>query len=124
MELSELIELESRVWEALQRGDQDADADLLGADFLGVYPSGFAGKQDHAGQLLNGPTVATFSILEPRMIRFTADHVLLAYRANYRRPDQSTEETMLVSSAWSNVEGRWVNVFSQDTVLDETADVP
>jgi len=38
------VALESRVWDALVRGDADADADLLATDFLGVYATGFADR--------------------------------------------------------------------------------
>ncbi len=42
--------------------------------------------------------------------------VLLSYRAEFRRPGpRSQRETMFVSSLWSHRDGRWVNVFSQDT---------
>jgi hypothetical protein len=49
MDLQALVELETMVWDALQRGDADADSRLLSDDFLGVYSSGFAGRSDHAG---------------------------------------------------------------------------
>src|SRR3954453_10291357 len=52
------LELETRVWQALTEGDASADASLLSEDFLGVYPTGFAGRDDHTGALTGGPTVA------------------------------------------------------------------
>ena len=51
MDLNAFIELETEVWDALRRGDAEADARLLAEDFLGVYPSGFAGRSDHAGRV-------------------------------------------------------------------------
>jgi len=44
--------------------------------------------------------------------------VMLCYRADYRRlrdglPGES--ETMYISSLWTESDGRWLNVFSQDT---------
>ncbi len=38
---------EKKVWEALISGDRTADDALLSDRFLGVYPDGFASKQDH-----------------------------------------------------------------------------
>ena len=40
---------------------------------------------------------------------------LLAYCARYVRAGSTEEESMYVSSLWCEHDGRWVNVFSQDT---------
>ena len=117
-DLDTFIELETQVWEALRRGDAEADAQLLADDFLGVYPSGFAGRSDHAGQLANGPTVADFELHDPRLMVVADDAVMLAYRADWHRLSRGrrgTQESMYVSSLWSRRSGRWVNVFSQDS---------
>jgi hypothetical protein len=118
MELEELVHLETMVWDALQRGDADADSRLLADDFLGVYSSGFAGRADHAGQLAGGPTVAAFELHDARMVEVSDDHVLLSYRAEYQRLVGGVAqpgESMYVSSLWSRRACEWVNVFSQDT---------
>lgn len=117
-DLDTFIELETQVWEALRHGDSEADARLLADDFLGVYPSGFAGRSDHAGQLVNGPTVAEFELHDPRLLVVSDDAVLLAYRADWHRlsrGQRGEEESMYVSSLWSRRSGRWVNLFSQDS---------
>ena len=113
-EIDEILALETAVWEALRDGDGAADAALLADDFLGVYPTGFAGAEDHAGQLEHGATVAEFGIDTPMLKVLSDDHVVLTYDATYRRP-VGPEEKMYVSSIWSRRDGRWVNVFSQDT---------
>jgi hypothetical protein len=118
MDLEAFIELESRVWDALRRGDAEEDARLLADDFLGVYPSGFADRSDHAGQLANGPTVADFELRDARLMVISADHVLLSYRADWHRLTAGRAgqpESMYISSLWSRRGGRWVNVFSQDS---------
>jgi len=112
------VRLESEVWEALVQGDPEADSQLLSADFLGVYPSGFADRSEHAGQLSGGPTAGSYSISEAGIRMITGDHVLLSYRADWTRIHEETTgdlETMYVSSLWSRVGERWLNVFSQDT---------
>ena len=114
-DLTSLVALERRVWEALRTGDVDADRDLLAPGFLGVYPSGYGDRSDHVAQLADGPTVAAYDIADARLITIADGHVLLAYRASYLRSGSDTTETMYVSSLWSELEGRWVNVFSQDT---------
>ena len=116
--IARFLELESAVWEALVRGDAAADRDLLTDDFLGVYPTGFAVRDDHSDQLADGPTVDSFEILDPRLLIVGPTAVMLSYRAEYRRPGTDLDdqaEVMFVSSLWCERDGRWRNVFSQDT---------
>jgi hypothetical protein len=118
MDLDAFIELETRVWDALRRGDAEEDTRLLSEDFLGVYPSGFADRSEHAGQLANGPTVAEFELREARMMVLSDDDVVLSYRADWRRPgadERGSRESTYISSVWSRRAGEWVNVFSQDS---------
>ena len=116
--LDEAVGLERQVWAALVAGDAAADARLLTEDFLGVYASGFAGRSEHAGQLGDGPTVASFDLLDPRLVTLADDVVLLAYRARYVPRTEAGEgdpETMYVTSVWQRRDDGWRNVFSQDT---------
>ena len=94
------IGLESHVWDALANGDADADLELLSADFVGVYPTGFANRADHAGQLADGPSIASYSITEAKLIEVSVstDAAMLCYRANYRRTHRSVGESMFISS--------------------------
>ena len=116
--IEDFIRLETAVWRALVSGDAATDERFLADDFLGVYPTGFADRSDHVGQLADGPTVAEFTLSDERMLVLSDSAVLLAYRADYRRALRSAgsePETMYVSSLWCRRDGRWVNVFSQDT---------
>ena len=81
--LEELLEVETRVWEALRAGDARADAALLHPEFLGIYPSGFSDREGHAGQLADGPSVATYRIEDARVITLGPDTALLAYLARH-----------------------------------------
>ena len=112
--LSELMAAEEGIWNALVAGDAAADADALAEEFLGVYPTGFAGKSDHAGQLQGGPTVEAYRLSGARILPLGEDRALLAYHAAYRRPGMA-EEAMYVSSIWERRESAWINLFSQDT---------
>ena len=112
--IDEIVALETAVWVALRDGDVATDDQMLSDDFLGVYPTGFAGKADHTGQLHDGPTIESFTLDAPVLKVITADDVLLAYDAGYRRPG-GPQERMYVSSLWSRRDGEWRNVFSQDT---------
>jgi hypothetical protein len=116
--IEDFVRLETEVWRALAGGDVAADTRLLAEDFLGVYPTGFADRSDHVGQLADGPTVDEFTLRDARMLVVADFAVLLAYRADYRRAPRaagSELETMYVSSLWCRRDGRWVNAFSQDT---------
>lgn len=117
-DLEFFIRLECGVWEALRDGDAAADGGLLSEDFVGVYPTGFAVRADHVGQLDDGPTVADYEVSEARLIEVTPDDMLLSYRADFRRIDVNgtrPTEAMYVSSLWSRRDDRWLNTFSQDT---------
>src|SRR5262245_28515 len=87
----DFIRLETEVWHALVNGDAEADARLLAEDFLGVYPTGFADRSDHVGQLAGGPTVDEFTHSEARLVVVSDTAVLLAYRADYRRAPPRAE---------------------------------
>jgi len=115
----ELINLEKKVWDALVSGDIQADSALLADDFLGVYTTGFEGKEDHAAQLITGPTILNYQLSNVTFKVLCANTVLLSYQADYTRRNPEVEnmlELMYVSSVWQNRKGKWVNVFSQDTV--------
>lgn len=109
---------ERKVWDALIAGDGAADAALLSTHFLGVYPDGFAGKQDHSGQLDHGPTVHSYDLQDLRLMRLGPDHALLSYRADFQRNATSPTEIMYVSSIWQRDGIGWINIFSQDTPFD------
>ena len=113
--LDDIVALETRVWQALVEGAAAADEALLSDDFLGVYPTGYGGRAEHVAQLAGGPTVLTFVLSEHRLVVVSPVAALVAYRARYVRAGSTAEESMYVSSLWCERNGRWVNVFSQDT---------
>ena len=115
------LSLETAVWEALRQGDAAADTRILSEDFLGVYPSGFADRAQHASLLDDGPTVVRYTLSEERILVLGHDTVLLCYRADWQRLRAGVTqdpEAMFVSSLWVLRAGTWVNVFSQDTPTD------
>jgi len=59
---AEVEAAERAVWAALMRGDKAADLALLSPDFLGVYPSGFADRAEHAMQCDDGPSVLGYEM--------------------------------------------------------------
>jgi hypothetical protein len=113
-----ILDLESKVWEALVGGDPVADARLLHETFLGVYATGFADRTRHAAQLDAGPIVASFELQDARLLVLQPDMVMLAYLAVFRRPGSPADapaQRMYISSLWQHFTEGWRNVFSQDT---------
>ncbi|MEO9877068.1 MAG: nuclear transport factor 2 family protein [Anderseniella sp.] len=114
--IDKFVALETGVWEALVNGDSDADAALLSEDFLGVYETGFSDRTDHAAMLNNGPTVLKYQIENARLRVVGDKAALLSYLACYTKPaNPAKQEQMYVSSLWEEIDGRWINTFSQDT---------
>jgi hypothetical protein len=113
--LASVLEAETRVWQALLAGDAAADHALLAQGFLGVYPTGFAGRDDHAAQLAAGPSVAAYRIGEARGLDLSPGLFLLAYHVRFLRQGGTGWEAMYVSSLWQRQGGGWINLFSQDT---------
>ncbi|MES0824083.1 nuclear transport factor 2 family protein [Ruegeria sp. SCP11] len=116
--LAEILDLEKQVWAALVEGNPQADRALLSADFLGVYTTGFANRDDHVGQFADAPTMDRYELSETKLRVLTPDIVLLSYRADYQRPGSATWEAMLISSLWERRHDVWINSFSQDTPLE------
>ncbi|WP_254443273.1 nuclear transport factor 2 family protein [Ruegeria arenilitoris] len=116
--LDEILTLEKQVWAALVEGNASTDRALLSADFLGVYPTGFANRDDHVGQFADAPTMARYELSETKLRILTRDIVLLTYRADFQRPGSEAWEAMLISSLWERRLDVWVNSFSQDTPLE------
>src|SRR5579859_209316 len=102
MDLAAFVALESQVWEAMRKGDAEAEARLLSDDFVGVYSFGIAGKENHAAALANGPIVVSYEIQGARLIVLTDDHVMLCYRAVFVGVGESAAATTnYISSLWS-----------------------
>ncbi|MEP4194217.1 MAG: DUF4440 domain-containing protein [Aliishimia sp.] len=113
--LNDLEAHERRVWDALVSGDATADAALLAADFLGVYSDGFASRAEHAGQLVEGPSVLHYDVSDIRARALGPEHAVLSYQAEFQRVGRDDIEVMFVSSIWQRHAAGWINILSQDT---------
>lgn len=116
--LSEILELEERVWQALVTGDAALDHSMLSEDFLGVYPSGFADRSAHTSQLEQGPSMQAYRLGDAQLRRISPEAVLLSYRAEYQAAGTEVWDAMLISSLWEQRDDGWINTFSQDTPLN------
>ncbi len=117
-DIDHFLALEHAVWAALCAGDPAADQKMLAANFLGVYPSGFADRSEHSGELTDGPTVKSYDLDQIRLMPLGPDRGMLCYRASYTRPGREVADVMYVSSLWERTPDGWLNIFSQDTPGD------
>jgi hypothetical protein len=115
VDIDSLLALETAVWQALVDGDADADRDLLADDFVGLYPTGYATREEHVAAIVDRPSVRRFDLTEVRMLAVSDGAALLLYRAAYERVGGREPEAMYVSSLWCRRGDRWLNMFSQDT---------
>ncbi len=113
------VSLESAVWQALIDGDAAADLGSLAEHFIGVYPSGRSDRAGHVAQLDDGPSVLDYAIDSPVVLALADDCLLLTYEASYRRTGAGSAKRMHVTSVWQRFDGRWLNVFSQDTPVED-----
>lgn len=119
--IDHFLELERKVWQALVDGDAGADRTLLSDDFVGVYSTGFANRDDHVSQFVSAPTVSSYSIEQALLIEVSGNAAMLCYLAVFQRPGDEAIHRMFVSSLWCERNGMWVNTFSQDTPADDSA---
>lgn len=115
--IADIVALERAVWEAMLTGDPQADGRMLSRDFLGVYPSGYAGRDDHMAALDDGPVITGYRLDEERLLPAGQGHVLLVYRAYFSEPGRDGEKAMYVASLWRRDGEGWINSFSMDTPL-------
>jgi hypothetical protein len=112
------IEMERGVWEALKNKDKAADARLLADDFVGLYDTGFATKSDHVNQMDSKYSIESYSVHDARVFRLSPTIVLLLYKAICKGSgewEQYCSRPDFASSLWVERDGRWLNLFSQDT---------
>lgn len=119
--LVELSACERAVWDALMTGDGAADAALLDAGFLGVYPDGFANRDEHTAQVRAGPSVSGYQLDQIHLLALGPDHAALSYHAAFTRPGSDTARRMYVTSIWRQSADGWRNIFSQDTPARDAA---
>ena len=112
------VSKERKVWEALRTKDKASDSALLAADFVGLYDTGFATKQETVHQLDGQYAILDYKLDQIRVIRPSASAALLLYRAVCKGSgDWQTicARPLYISSLWVERGGAWLNLFSQDT---------
>lgn len=114
------LTLEKKVWDCLLSGDFETDGQLLADNFLGIYASGFSGKDNHVNALKNGPVIESYTIRDAKMTVISIDVVLIAYLAQFKDNQSPNAVSMYITSIWQNFSGIWQNIFSQDTKASES----
>jgi len=109
---------EKEVWDALKSKNKAADSQLLAEDFVGLYDTGFAVRSDHVKQMDDSYAIRSYTIQDSRVVRVDPKTALLLYKATCEASgdwEDFCSRPMYVSSLWVDRNGRWVNLFSQDT---------
>ena len=113
---------EKQIWDAIVQKDKDAAAQLLAKDFIGVYQDGFATKQNSLRDLDRSYTLSNYQWQDFRVIPLASKNVLLLYKATCKGSGEwmgFCSHSEYVSSLWEERNGKWMNVFSQDTPANE-----
>lgn len=120
---AEILGCETAVWQALATGDGAADRRLLSPGFLGVYPTGPAGRDAHAAALDGGATVAGFDLSAVQVRQLARNLALIVYRADFTRLPDGSRQAWWISSLWRRGGAAgWENLFSQDTPIPPQGD--
>ena len=113
-----ILDLEAKSWVAWKAQDATFFEQFLSEDHVEVHGYGVAGKNDVVGAIRSGGcVVASYSLGPLKLVRASADSVLVTYRA-----EQSTKcgSAVVPSPVWATSlyvkrAGKWLNVLYQQT---------
>jgi len=110
------VRLERQGWEAAKAKDTIAYMRLLAEDFLRVGSDGINTKSDEK-EGVDELTVEDYKWEGLRVVHFTPDVTLLAYKATQKASwrGQPIPTPTWISSLWIKRNGKWLNVFYQET---------
>lgn len=110
---------EKGAWEAIQKRDFDAFADMLASDAVEVSPSAVNDKAATIAGIKDfEPTEVDFS--DWKVLRLDNDAFVVTYNVKVKAKYQgkeSPEESAHATSAWVNRDGKWVSVYHQESPI-------
>jgi hypothetical protein len=113
---------EKATWEALEKKDYDAFANMLASDYLEIGDDGVFDKPTLVNYLKDLNTEdATFS--DWKMLPINKDAVILLYNVTIKgtfKGKAIPPGPYRASSAWVNREGKWLAIYYQQTAVDTT----
>jgi hypothetical protein len=117
------IAKEKEDWEALKHKNKAAASRLLADDFVGMYDFGFFNKSEWVKQMDDQYTVDDYTIENAKLVRPSANTVLLLYNSNCKGTGTWKEDcshTSRISDLFVERNGQWLSLFSQDTQATST----
>ena len=110
------VRLERQAWEALKTKDYRTYVRLLAEDFVDVLPGGIITKSEEDKGIVQ-LTLNDYKWEGLRIVHFSRDVTLLVYKATQKASfgGQPVPTPTWVSSLWIKRNGRWLNVFVQET---------
>jgi RNA polymerase sigma factor (sigma-70 family) len=116
-----LLTLEKQILDALKKQDPDALKRMTAADFAAVLSDGKRFDRDGVIALWESMhfRLQDYSLEDVRLIRITTEAAVLTYRekAAYTIHGMLMSQDLCVSSTWARRDGKWWNVFYQETVI-------
>lgn len=122
----EIIEKERQMFEAIKQKNWDAFAAVLADDTVYVDPEG-AHDRAQAIAKVRKIDMTEYALTDFRVVRVDADAAVVTYTMNAKGSYDGQPVpplTLRETSAWHRREGRWLNVYHQETQFVEEAPRP
>ena len=117
-DLAFFVAIEKEDWEALKHKDKVAASRLLADDFTGLYDTGFSTKSEWIKQMDDQYTIDDYTIEDAKLLRPSPSTALLLYNSRCKGSGAWAEycsHVQRISDLMVQRDGRWFDLFSQDT---------
>lgn len=117
---AELITKEKRTWELYKNKDVKALAELTSEDYYDIYPGGeVVDKKQYLQDVLE-IDVKDYSLSDFKVIMLNEGAAVMVYKAKTHGVVKGRElkSEVAVTSGWARREGKWLNVFYRESVLE------
>ncbi len=117
---AQVISLEKKGWEALKKQDVEGLAGMTADDFVGIFDDGSRVTKDELLKTLPDFRVTKYDLSDIKAVRVTRDVVLLTFKAKYTtktKGQDAATKSVHAASEWVRRDGKWLNVFYQETAL-------
>lgn len=116
----ELVSKEKRTWELYKNRDVKALAELTSEDFYDIYPAGEVVDKKRYLQDVLEIEVKDYSLSDFKVIMLNEAAAVVVYKAKTRALVKGRElkSEVAVTSGWARRDGRWLNVFYRENVLE------
>ncbi len=116
----ELVSKEKRTWELYKTRDVKALAELTSEDFYDIYPAGEVVDKKRYLQDVLEIEVKDYSLSDFKVIMLNEAAAVVVYKAKTHALVKGRElkSEVAVTSGWARREGKWLNVFYRENVLE------